>query len=255
MFAWAANPTAMSHLAITWGRINFFQGYQILTWPLYNPPSLSVAIALYFLFRFGTELEDLLGRYRFLTFVGALIIIPGIAAALGRWPLASVQLVEVGIFLAYALEFPGTRFIFNIPVRVFALVVVGIWMLSILGSRDWSSLAVLVAVIIVVAFGMRALGLGSDIAWVPRIPLPTYFHTGQRKVKAGRTKPGSTKPAKGSKRSKANLSVVPESESDLAPHVLAERRRRVDAILDKISANGMDSLTPEERDILQRGGK
>ncbi len=132
--------------------------------------------------------------------------------------------------------------------RVVVAVLLAIQVLSLLGQRESTELVLLVVGVAVVVLMLRSLGLGSDLpAWLPRLPLPG-LNRGRRKVTTPKPRGTSAPPAR---RRRPNLTVVPDEPAPGASTPREPTPAEVDAVLDKISASGIGSLTPEERQILE----
>jgi membrane associated rhomboid family serine protease len=248
MLLWAISPSTLAWLIQLPYEVKHGQIWRIATWPLANPPSIWTVLTLYIFWLLGTQLENTLGRYRFMGMLAALTIVPGLVGVLINVPLGGFRSVELGIFVAYALENPRTRFMFNIPAWVMAAVIVGIEVLQLSGNRDGGGIILLFVLLATAIVMLKSLGMGSDLpAWVPRVPLPG--------MAAGKRKPGRAKRARDLiKRSeKAEASVTDISTMrpmEVSPEAKRARQAKIDGILDKISAHGINSLDEEELTIL-----
>lgn len=257
-FVYAAAKSSLANLALLPWEVKAGQLWRLASWPLVNPPDIWVALTLAIFWMFGNQLEDLMGRKKFLGFLGALTIVPGLLATALDVPMSGIQMVETGVFVAFAIEFPNAQFFFGIPARVMAAIFVGIEALRYLG--DYRELfLVLVATIAVAALFLRSVGLARDLPWLPVLPIPGLGPSTARRKPGSATSPTKKKGrvAKArdlQKRENSALRIV-ENESMLPKLDDTERKKRIDAILDKISATGIESLTAEEREILQRGTK
>jgi membrane associated rhomboid family serine protease len=248
MLLWAISRSTLAWLIQLPYEVKHGQIWRIATWPLANPPSIWTVLTLYIFWLLGTQLENTLGRYRFMGMLAALTIVPGLVGVLINVPLGGFRSVELGIFVAYALENPRTRFMFNIPAWVMAAVIVGIEVLQLSGNRDGGGIILLFVLLATAIVMLKSLGMGSDLpAWVPRVPLPG--------MAAGKRKPGRAKRARDLiKRSeKAEASVTDISTMrpmEVSPEAKRARQAKIDGILDKISAHGINSLDEEELTIL-----
>lgn len=249
MLIWAISPAALAWLVQFPGEVKRGQLWRTVTWPLANPPSIWTVLTLYIFWLLGTQLENTLGRFRFLGMLAALTVVPAIVGVLIDVPQAGIRTVELGVFVAYALENPRTRFMFNIPAWVMAAVIVGIEVLQLSGNRDGGGIVLLFVLLATAVVMLKSLGMGSDLpVWVPRVPLP-----GMPGVKR---KPGPAKRAKDliKRAEKAEASVTDISTMrpmDISPEAKRARQAKVDGILDKISAHGINSLDEEELSILK----
>jgi membrane associated rhomboid family serine protease len=248
MLLWAISPTTLGWLVQLPYQVKRGQLWRIATWPLANPPSIWTVLTLYIFWLLGTQLENTLGRFRFLGMLAALTIVPGIIGVLINVPIGGFRTVELGIFVAYALENPRTRFMFNIPAWIMAAVIVGIEVLQLSGNRDGGGIILLFVLLATAIVMLKSLGMGADLTdWVPRVPLP-----GMAGVKG---KPGKAKRAKDliKRAEKAEASVTDISTirpMEVSPEAKRARQAKIDGILDKISAHGINSLDEEELTIL-----
>lgn len=253
MLVWAVSPSALLGLVLDPADVRGGQIWRLASWPLANSPDIWTALTLFFMYQFGGAIEELLGRYRMLGMLAAMTVVPALVATFLERPAAGIQTIAFGLLIAFAVEFPGARFFFNIPVRIVVAVLLAIQVLSLLGTRDSTELVLLVVGVVVVVVMLRSLGLGSDLPpWVPRVPLPGVGGRGRsgRKAPAPKQRSASTAPKR---RNGPNLTVVPGEQPSPARSAGPPdpTPAEVDAVLDKISASGIGSLTPEERQILE----
>jgi len=214
--------------------------WTLLTWPIAYPGGIGLfdIIALVILWYFGTEIEGLLGRKRMAWFLGLItaglgllwVAVVELSSLYGQ--LSSVNQIELMVLLVFIAEYPGRRFFFNIPGWVLGLVFIAVTVLGYVGARDWLLLLNFALGLVLTAIIARSMGLMSEWRGVPalrirRTPKPKR----QRRVSSGPTVvQGPWQPPQG----------PPVSRDQAA----------LDALLDKISASGMDSLTDQEREQL-----
>jgi len=237
MFLWAGEPSIIRPLILDPYKVRHGELWRLVTWPLYNPPSLNAVIIIAVFWFLGRDLESLLGRIRFALFLLLITVLPAIVATLVNAPQGSLRYIEIGVLVAFAAERPTARFFFGIPAWAIALVIVGIEILQFTGSRTGSQLIFLAVLCVTAVFALRAFGFGDAIAkWIPQIKLP------KRKPKRAR---GAA----------AGGPVVVQGPWSPATTDDAMRQARIDSLLDKIAASGLDSLTPEERKWLNDASK
>ena len=167
---------------------------------------------------------------------------------------SGMRYIGVGIFIAFAVEYPQLRFFFNIPAWVIAVGFVFLDVLGILSDREFVGnhayyvLFLYTLVLATAIFVMRQLGLADAAHFIPRINWPGMARSGA----AGRAKPSKAK-----RRSKADLRVVPPTVSYPSSPPMMDRttQEEVDSLLDKIAAHGLDSLTADERRRLDQASK
>ena len=137
---------------------------------------------------------------------------------------SGITQLEFAVFIAFATLYPHAKIsliLFSLDVWILAAVIVGVNGLGSLAERDWPSLLHLASnVVPAYAFIRHAQGVWK----LPKLPKVVF--TSSPKAKPTRT----TKPA-------------------------TAKAPSVDEILDKISREGMQSLTPEERRILDKASE
>jgi membrane associated rhomboid family serine protease len=249
MLLWAISPSTLAWLIQLPYEVKRGQLWRIASWPLANPPSIWTVLTLYIFWLLGTHLENTLGRYRFLGMLAALTIVPGLVGVLINVPLGGFRTVELGIFVAYALENPRTRFMFNVPAWIMAAVIVGIEVLQLSGNRDGGGIVLLFVLLATAIVMLKSLGMGSDLpAWVPRVPLPGMAGVKRKAGPAKRAK-DLIKRAEKAEASVTDISTMRPME--VSPEAKRARQAKIDGILDKISAHGINSLDEEELTILK----
>lgn len=214
-----------------------------LTYVLVNPPSLWTLIGCLLLWNFGEAVERHLGRRAYVRLLLLLVLAaPGVITLLhlaGVRGLAAVGVSSLGfaVFVAFATLYPQAKInllIATVDAWVLAAVLVGINVLQELASRHWSGL-LLLAVNVGAAYAYIRFEKGE--LKLPSLPKPHFKQTPSRaerpSASSGADAGASTKPARPAK---------PKGPS-------------VDDILDKISHQGMQSLTPEERRLLDQASE
>ena len=151
----------------------------------------------------------------------------------GLFSLFSLNQLELMVLLVFIAEYPSRRFFFNIPGWVIGVVIIGISVLSYLGNRDWRLLVNFLLGLALTAVIARSMGLMAELTWVPNLAI--------------RRKP---KKAKRNKRAGGEGTVVAGPWNPTPTPPVSRDQAELDALLDKISATGMDSLTDQERQHL-----
>ncbi len=221
------------------------QIWRVATWPLANFIGFFTILNIFFFWYFGSQLESDLGRVRMARLLLWTTVLTGLAAlpisALSGFNepyVGGIGTLELLVLLVWIADHPHARFFFNIPAWLLGAVLVALPILSMLASRPPLLLALLH---FLVSLGIAALvarhyGLLSDYAALPRIG------GGQRRPRRSRATPSGSSVVAGPWAG----SSAPRVDSD---------RAKLDALLDKISESGMDSLTSSERkqlDVLRR---
>lgn len=201
--------------------------WRCLTYAFVNPPDPWFIISLVMLYIFGRDVEQHLGRKGFVRlYLGFLLLGPSLllaAALVSRQSLSiSQSWANFAVFISFAALYPGAQLLFQITAKIFALVLLGISVLQLLAGRQWVEMMVLLATAFLAYYAIRH-GSALNLDFISRL----------RPV---------------SNRSKiARLRVVKNPEDETVdPH------RIIDPLLEKISRNGLSSLTRREREQLER---
>jgi hypothetical protein len=235
-----------SHLSLVPDDVVSGQVWQLLTWPLAYPYGIGIfgvlAVALFWYF--GTEIEGLLGKRKMAWFLGLIAVGLGLlwvafeqltsisnGVQSGAFQLNGINQLELMVLLVFIAEYPHRRFFFNIPGWVIGVVIIAIYVLGYVGNRQWLYLLNFLLGLVLTALVARSLGLMSEWRRVPRLSL-------HRRQRAPRPK-----------RSSGPTVVQGPWEPPAAPSVSPDQAA-LDALLDKISASGMESLSDGEREQL-----
>jgi hypothetical protein len=228
-----------SHIMLDPDAVVSGQVWQVLTWPIAYPGGITIwdALAIFIFWYFGTEIESLLGKRRMAWFLGLVavalgvlwVVIVELSTLYGL--LFSINQIELMMLLVFIAEYPHRRFFFNIPGWVIGAIIVGISVLSYVGNRDWLLLLDFVLGLALTAVVARSFGLMSEWRRVPRVSLHRSPRPKKQKRPAGPT-----------------VVQGPWQQPQAPP--ASRDQAALDALLDKISAGGMESLTDHEREQL-----
>ena len=248
MFLWALSgddKTLWDNLVLDPDAVRGGEVWRLITWPLANKPTLWVVITLAIFWYFGREVEGMVGRVRFAFLLLLLTVIPGIVGVLLDISIAGLEPVELAVFLIFIAEYPYVRFFFGIPAWAIGAVIVGIQVLQYLGLSQEDRLVLLFVTIATAALTARSMGLAQSLPWIPKIPWPASGGGNRRRRPSSRgggdvvAGPWSASSRSGPTRGATPLPQPPmPSEHDQA---------ELDSLLDKISANGMDGLSADEK--------
>jgi hypothetical protein len=252
----------LSRLALIPDEVLSGQVWRLVTWPLANGFDTSLlwtAVAVALLWVFGNRLEEQIGRVRMAVLLGAMIVIPGILGTLLDLPQYGIRSIELAVLLIFVAEYPQVRFFFGIPAWVLGLVLVVTDILQLSGNRANRQLLFYLLSLVVAALGARAVGMFSAYPWIPRFPLPSGL-TGIRPSGPTRSAKGRTRGGKGRKLRSSGNQVIdgPWSPTPPPPRPgpdVAAAQAELDGLLDKISAGGLESLTPAEKKRLNELSK
>jgi membrane associated rhomboid family serine protease len=205
--------------------------WQLATYAFVHSPSalLWFAVEMYMLFIFGREVERFVGRRAFVVLYLSLLLAPSVILLLWglseRTGLAGSPALHFGVFIAFATIYPSLELLLRIQAKWVALAFAGISTLQLLAYRDWSAMAVLWVSIAVAFFFIRLRGIGPELVWWNDLK--------------SRWQP------------KPKFQVVPRA----APRRTLESENvheSIDPVLEKISRQGINSLTASERKALDR---
>ncbi len=201
--------------------------WRCLTYAFVNAPDPWFIIALVMLYIFGRDVEQYLGRKGFVRlYLGFLLLGPSLllAASLvtGQLYVLSHSAANFAVFLAFAALYPNAQLIFQIPAKVFAWVFLGLSVLQLLAGRQWPEMLVLLATAFLAYYAIRH-GAALNLDFMSRLR-PVSHRT---------------------KRPRLRVVKNPDDEP-VDPH------RIIDPLLEKISRDGLASLTRREREQLER---
>jgi membrane associated rhomboid family serine protease len=197
--------------------------------------SLWILIAMLILYFCGREVEQFVGRRVYLSLYASLVVLPAIlfcvvAPLAGPWlelgpagPHLNCAEAIFGVFVAFATIYPGAMpsMWINLPVWVMAWILAGLNTLLDFVAHDYPAIFLLWTSCAVGYLGMRWVGAGRGLNW-----LTDWMET-RRAERLAR---------------KHQIKVITEKKSS----------ESIDAILDKISKQGVNSLTSSERAALER---
>ena len=203
--------------------------WTLLTYPFVHDirqEGIWFAMEMLMFFWFGREVESAIGRkpmawlYVVLAVVPALLL-AGLAPWLGSGVLAGSSTISFAVFLGFCALHPGAQFFIGLSARWVGWILLAVYSLIYFAGRDWVG---------VVQLWTTA---GLAVGWVRRggMEWPKIsFPTGRKKGSKGKA-----------------------SVSKKVTGVIA--LEKVDPILEKISKEGMGSLTAAERKLLEDARK
>ncbi len=231
---------------------------QIWRWVTYvfvQQPSLFFLLEMFFLYRFGMEIEKVFGRPTLARLYAGLVLLPPVIVTLAYfvtggpgYPLAGTGFSHFCLFLGICLLYPGALMFCSLPwltLKLAGSLLLAIYLLMDISSGNWMHFGLLLANVGLTYFILRQAGLTPRFEAVQdalRNALPAR-------------KPAAAPPAR---RSPPNAGEAPskyyEPKIKPKPDLAPERKavEEVDAILDKIARTGMESLSAEEKAALQK---
>jgi len=248
MIVYAVSPPFVSALVLTPSDVLRGFVWQLATWPLANGPSFwTIWNAAVFWFT-GRQLERELGKGRFgwmlvgITVAGSLLaVLLALGFRVDEPILGGLGTMSMLVVLIFIAENPRMPFFFGIPAWVLGLVIVVLPLLSYVGARYWIGLLHFVLSIVAAAIIAKMSGLLSRYAFLPGSMItPKQRTLGQQRKRRRRSEPRPT--------SRGGTVV---QGPWVGPEPPAREDEEMDALLDKIMAHGLDSLTGRERKRLE----
>ncbi|MEM6883545.1 MAG: rhomboid family intramembrane serine protease [Verrucomicrobiota bacterium] len=229
-FAWLFNWFGYTGVSVLEGKF----------WTLFSYPFLHniaeshvfFAVEMFFFFFFGREVERYIGRVTYLKFYAMLIIVPAIVTGLASWFLMNPliydsRVLHFAVTIGFATIYPNAQFYFGLVAKWMALGFIAIYSLYYMAHTHWQGLLYLWSTCGLAYFLLRTAGVGGGFSW---------FQTLE-----------SWKEQRHERRVQERIEAYEREE--------AEKEKSVDAILEKISEEGIESLSPHERNLLNRASK
>ncbi|RBP39644.1 rhomboid family protein [Roseimicrobium gellanilyticum] len=212
-----------------------------LTYVLVNPPDLFFLLSAFFFWRFGEDVEKFFGRRIFVQLFLALVLVTPVVLTIfgllgaATWSVWGVTGVFFGVFLAFVTLYPRAQIsliLFTLPAWVLATAIVGVNALIYLAGHAWAQLIMLASQVLT-AYGFVRYQQG-------RWTMPSFSSL----LKSKKTE------------QPADITLLPSyREKKKKGEPTATDAEKVDAILEKISQKGMQSLTAAERKLLEKASE
>lgn len=246
--------------ASTWSELVFapwavqdLEIWRLVTWTTATQPDFWPLLGIVFFWMIGQDVEAMMGRNRFLGWFLTITIVPALIMTflglvndtLDRTTVASgLQSVFLAAIWVYAATYPKVRWFEVVPLWGVAAVFT---LLNVLRYNGDGQRGMVVLTILVVLVSLTAArSLGAATGWeIPHIPLPA---TGKRKP-SGPVRSSKGK-VRGKRRDTPTVVDGPWSTPSAPaanPQETAAAQAELDALLDKISAGGLDSLSANEK--------
>ena len=228
------------------------QIWRLFTWWIPIDPTIWTVILIAIFFMFGSQLEYTMGRIKYTWFLGALVVIPAVVATLSEVLGATgivfgLRYIEVAVLVAFIAHMPRVRFFFGIPGWLIAIVIPLVEALDVIDDRNWVALWLMLSAVVTGLLLIRGMGYAEEVEWLPKLPLPAAFG-GDPYRKANRARERQQRPSRRRRSSHLHSVATPPDSDQLA-------QREIDALLDKVADQGMDSLTKAERKALEEHSK
>jgi membrane associated rhomboid family serine protease len=200
--------------------------WRLFTYPFVQEPSLWFALEMLMLYWFGKDVEKFVGRKAYFGVYLALILLPSmfltiLPKSLGPQMLAGSSAVHFSIFVAFATIYPHALMFGRIFAKHIVYIYLAIFTLIYLAAHDWSSLFVFHLSCGIAFCGMKLSGVQGGFDWWNEQRTKAQWKKMERK---------------------RQVQVAQETEVN----------ESIDPILEKISKQGMNSLTDSEKRTLER---
>ncbi|MBV1893348.1 MAG: hypothetical protein KUG57_04825 [Ilumatobacteraceae bacterium] len=250
MFVYGFSRESFNKLVFVPTFVRDFEIWRLGTWPVTTEPAVWPLLGIVFFWLFGQQLEALFGRGKFLAWVLMLTFIPAILVTiLGPLDNSIDFLVQFGLstlFLGgiwvYAATYPGVKWFEVVPLWALAAVFTMLNLLQYSGNDQNGQILFLLISVAVALVAGRSLGLATG--WpIPHVPLTG---TGQPRRRASKqSKPSHRGSSPRVVQGPWKNAPAPAPPSSPAPSPADQIE--LDSLLDKIGAQGMDSLTGAEK--------
>lgn len=209
--------------------------WTLVTYPFLHNIAIShvfFALDMFFFFLFGREVERYIGRGSYLKFYALLIVVPSIVAGLmalllGTPVLYGSQVLHFAVTIGFVTIYPNVQFFFGLVAKWLAVGFLAIYSLFYLAHQNWQGFIYLWTSCGLAYFLLRSAGVGGGFSW---------FHSVE-----------IWKEQRHERRVQKRIDEYEREE--------VQREQSVDAILEKISQKGINSLTPHERNLLNQASQ
>ena len=257
MFVYGFSINSFEKLTFVPFLVRDFEVWRIITWPIATEPAIWPLLGVVFFWLFGQQLEALFGRGKFLAWVLMLTIIPALILTL-LGPLDSsidgmrqfgLSSLFLGGIWVYAATYPGVRWFEVVPLWAIAGVFTVLNLLQFTGTDQTGQTIFLLTSVAVALVAGRSLGLATG--WpIPHVPLDGSSHSRRQVSKS----PKKGRKASGQRVVEGPWKQAPAPKPPTAQPSAADQAE-LDSLLDKIGAQGMESLTSSEKKRLNELSK
>lgn len=266
MFVYGASVSLFARLIFSAPAVRNFEVWRVVTWPIAEPPDFFPLLGIVFFWLFGQQIEALFGRNRFLAWVLTTTIVPAVALSLlgalsNELDFTSADLGLSSLFLGgiwvYAATYPGVKWFEVVPLWAVAAVFTGLRFLQYTGARATGALLFMLLGVATALVAGRSLGLATG--WpIPHVDM-SGIGSGSGGSSSGSKRRQAPKPKRTKSSGGARIVDGPwqNAPAPTAPPVgpSAADQSELDGLLDKIGANGMDSLSGGEKKRLNELSK
>ena len=218
------------------------QVWRLITYAAFDEISGWHVLGLFFFYRFGSEVESALGQKSFLLICGTILLATPILMIMSHFlglttsypVIFGGEDLNLAIFCAFCVMRPEVpTLLLRIPIKWLGLVCFVISIMQQIAARAFTTAFGTALTCILAVWLIQSKGF-AQLKVLPRIPKKII--------------PRKKKMVK-------NAKVIRSPKPKIAPKTTIPRDTEIDTILDKISAEGLHSLTKEERATLENANK
>jgi hypothetical protein len=221
-----------------------------VTYAFVAQPDVFFLLEMFMLYYFGKEVESGLGWPRFAILYGGLILIgPLLLQAFGYAGIPQTfmgaQVVNFAIFAAFVTMYPGAQFFFGLAARWVFLSLLAIQSLQLLSNQPTQMLALISSTLMAIVL-MRRAGFEEPLfGWSLQWARPQFRKAQARfSVISGGLSSAT--------QSTGNISKKTPAEKVSPAAIARDPEQEMDHLLEKISSQGMESLSADERAALEQ---
>lgn len=250
------NLLVYNSTAVTHGQL-----WRLVTYAFISPPSIWFALEMLMLYYFGSIVEKNIGYKNFAWFYSGLLLMgSGILqlVSLTGTPqgTSGAQAINFAVFAAFIAIYPGAQFFFGLSGRWMLLALLAIGSLQLIAGHEFVQMLVFLASTVAALFFMKQKGFGEFFGGLPHFSFSNIFR-----------RPSTTTTSKAIlKQPSPNASTLLGTLSTTTSFVVAASKSsptktskatkpaivNIDALLEKISVDGLESLTDEEKEQLEK---
>ncbi len=255
LIVYAISPGSASNLVFFPELVRAGEVWRLVTWPIVSVPSFWVLISMFFFWYFGHIVEEMVGRIRFTRLILAIVVAPPLFVSivdLPTAPEAGLNLLGSIMLVLFAAENPNAPFFFNIPAWIIAAIFIGIDVLGYVGNRWWGTLVVLLLAVGIALVTIRQWGFAERLDMIPR------FSGSSRHRKPTRSASGRARRATPRRTDRSGRTEVikgPWAPPAVDGAARESMQAELDGLLDKISAQGLEALSSDEKKRLNELSK
>ena len=241
---------AYSSTAVAHGQV-----WRLFTYAFVAGPSVWFLFEMLMLYYFGKEVENGLGWKRFaILYAGLILLGPLLLQAFGYagipQTLTGAQELNFAVFAAFVAMHPGAQFFFGMAARWVFVGLLAISSLQLLADHQTARVLVLISSCVLAIHLMRRAGFeesmfGFNFRW----SLPGM---GKRNSRLSVMPGGISSSAKATAKNKAKADASKGKSPNTPPVPFVDPEVEMDRLLEKISHQGINSLSEAERASLEQ---